>query len=165
MTGNQEKDFSSEPVTGIDPGQLETLNIDTIRILWSKTYNANGKPDWSHIYPYYHPQVVFQDSIQRIEGIEEFVALCERLTERCEMLRMDIHAIAQNANIVLMDWTMTMVFKKSPSTPIYGSTKLVLHEDGRIIEQRDYYDLWGDIFNGIPHFKKPYRKFMRKYFG
>jgi hypothetical protein len=40
-----------------------------------------------------------------------------------------------------------------------------LHEDGRIIGQRDYYDLWGDIFNGIPWFKKPYRKFMRKKFG
>ena len=38
----------------------------------------------------------------------------------------------------------------------------MLHEDGRIIEQRDYYDLWGDIFNGIPYFKRPYRRFMRK---
>jgi hypothetical protein len=34
-----------------------------------------------------------------------------------------------------------------------------------IIEQRDYYDLWGDIFNGIPRFGKLYRKFMFKHFG
>ncbi len=78
---------------------------------------------------------------------------------------MEIHTIAQTENVILMDWTMTMVFKKVPSTPIYGSTKLVLHEDGRIVEQRDYSDLWGDIFNGIPYFKKAYRKFMRRYFG
>ena len=58
---------------------------------------------------------------------------------------------------------MTMVFRKFPSTPMYGSTRLTLHEDGRIIEQRDYYDLWGDIFNGVPYFKKPYRAFMRKF--
>lgn len=144
---------------------LRILDANTVRELWGRTYNTDGKPDWSHIYPYYHPDIVFQDSIQRIEGIEEFIGLCERLTQRCEMLQMEIHSIAQDANIVLMDWTMTMVFKKSPSTPIYGSTKLVLHEDGRIIEQRDYYDLWGDIFNGIPYFKKTYRKFMRKSFG
>jgi hypothetical protein len=25
--------------------------------------------------------------------------------------------------------------------------------------------MWGDIFNGIPYFKKTYRKFMRKHFG
>ncbi len=142
-----------------------TLNIDTVKELWSKTYNTQGKPDWSHIYPYYHPDIVFQDSIQRIEGIAEFVALCERLTKRCEELRMDIHSIAQNGNVIFMNWTMTMVFRRSPSTPIYGTTRLVLHEDGRIIDQRDYYDLWGDIFNGIPYFKGPYRKFMHKFFG
>jgi limonene-1,2-epoxide hydrolase len=161
-----QKDSSNpSPVLSAETGQLKTLDIDTVRELWSKTYNMQGKPDWSHIYPYYHPDVVFQDSIQRIEGITEFVALCERLTNRCEKLQMEIHAMAQNANVIFMSWTMTMVFKKSPSTPIYGTTRLVLHPDGRIIEQRDYYDLWGDIFNNIPYFKGPYRKFMRRYFG
>ena len=151
--------------TASAPHALRKLDVATVRELWSKTYNAEGKPDWSHIFPYYHPRIVFQDSIQRVEGIREFVALCERLTKRCEKLQMEIHAIAQQDNVILMDWTMTMVFKKFPSTPIYGSTKLTLGEDGRIIEQRDYSDLWGDIFNGIPYFKKPYRKFMRRYFG
>jgi limonene-1,2-epoxide hydrolase len=141
------------------------LDTDTIRALWSKTYNTQGKPDWSHIYPYYHPDIVFQDSIQQIEGIDEFKALCERLTARCQELRMDIHAIARDGNTILMQWTMTMMFQKFPSTPVYGSTALTLHEDGRIVGQRDYYDLWGDIFNGIPWFKGPYRKFMRKKFG
>ena len=147
------------------PGKLKTLDINTIRELWSKTYNANGKPDWSHLFPYYHPDIVFQDSIGRIEGINEFISLCERLTERCESLEMQILSIAQNSNIILMDWIMTMSFNKYPSTPVYGSTKLILHPDGRIIYQRDYYDLWGDIFNGIPYFKKTYRRFMRKHFG
>jgi limonene-1,2-epoxide hydrolase len=148
-----------------EPAQLRKLDIGTVRELWSKTYNAYGKPDWSHLYPYYHPDVVFQDSIQRIQGIQEFKALCERLTERCESLQMEILSIAQDANVILFDWVMTMSFKKYPPTPVYGSTKLILHADGRIIAQRDYFDLWGDIFNGIPYFKKTYRKFMRKNFG
>jgi limonene-1,2-epoxide hydrolase len=141
------------------------LDLNTIRELWSKTYNSNGKPDWSHIYPYYHPDVIFQDSIQRIEGMKEFVALCERLTKRAGNLHMEILSIAQNSNIIFMDWIMTMTFNKYPSTPVYGSTKLTLGEDGRIIYQRDYFDMWGDIFNGIPYFKKTYRKFMRRHFG
>ena len=146
-------------------GLLPPLDIDTVREMWSRTYNSNGKPDWSHIYPYYHPDVVFEDSVQRIEGIGEFVALCERLAKRCESIQMEILSIAQGSNFILMDWIMTMSFNKYPSTPVYGSTKLTLHADGRIIHQRDYFDLWGDIFNGIPYFKKTYRKFMRKYFG
>jgi limonene-1,2-epoxide hydrolase len=48
---------------------------------------------------------------------------------------------------------------------VYGCTKLTLGEDNRIIHQRDYFDMWGDIFNGIPYFHKPYRKFLKKHFG
>jgi limonene-1,2-epoxide hydrolase len=147
-----------------DPERLP-LNIDTIRELWCKTYNREGKPDWSHIFPYYHRDIVFQDTIQRIEGIDNFIAMCQRLTKRTTQLKMEIIGIAQTDNVIMMDWVMTMIFKKYPSTPIYGATKLVLSEDDLIIEQRDYYDLWGDIFNNIPHFGKIYRRFLVKKFG
>ena len=144
---------------------LEVLTEESVLRLWSKTYNPNGKPDWSHIFPYYHPDIVFQDSIQKVEGLEDFLAMCNRLTRRCKSLEMQIYHIAKRDNIIMMDWKMTMSFRRSPSTPMYGSTRLTLHEDGRIIEQRDYYDLWGDIFNGIPGFRSLYRWFMARFFG
>lgn len=143
----------------------EKLTPEMLRELWGKTYNSDGKPDWSHIFPYYHDDIVFHDSIQRIEGKEDFIALCNRLTDRCEQLQMDILSTAQNENEIFFEWKMTMMFKKFPSTPMFGCTKLTFGEDNRIIMQRDYYDLWGDIFNGIPWFHRPYRKFMHKYFG
>lgn len=141
------------------------LDVETIKALWSKTYNTEGKPDWSHIFKYYHKDIVFQDTIQRIEGIEAFTAMCNRLTKRTNQLNMEIVSIAQNDNIIIFDWVMTMIFKKYPSTPIYGSTKLTISTDGFILEQRDYYDLWGDIFNNIPYFHKMYRRFLIKKFG
>jgi hypothetical protein len=60
---------------------------------------------------------------------------------------------------------MTMMFNKYPPTPLYGCSKLTFGPDHRIIHQRDYFDLWGDIFNGIPYFRGPYRRFLRKHFG
>lgn len=153
------------PAMNLASPSLLSLDNETIRELWSRSYNTQGKPDWSHIYPYYHPDIVFQDSIQRMEGLPAFIALCERLTKRCEELRMDIHAVARCDQVIFLQWTMTMVFRKSPSTPVYGSTVLGLHADGRIISQRDYYDLWGDIFNGIPGFRRLYRSFMGRFFG
>jgi predicted acyltransferase len=141
------------------------LNTETIKELWSKTYNTAGKPDWSHIFKYYHKDIVFQDSIQRIEGIDDFIAMCNRLAARSQQLRMKIVSIVQKDNVIMFDWIMTIMFKKYPDTPIYGSTKLILSEDGLIKEQRDYYDLWGDIFDNIPHFGKLYRGFMKKRFG
>ena len=147
------------------PALLLPLDVEIIKDLWSKTYNTLGKPDWSHLFPYYHPDIVFQDSIQRIEGIAEFARMCERLAQRCESLQMEIQSIAQDANFILMDWIMTMAFTKYPPTPLYGSTKLTLHEDGRIIAQRDYLDLWGAILDGIPLLHRRYRRFMHKVFG
>ena len=51
---------------------MTKLNPETVRAVWSRTYNTEGKPDWSHIFPYYHEHIIFQDSIQRVEGKEAF---------------------------------------------------------------------------------------------
>jgi len=169
FTGGRERSKTKrdnmDTPTKVDGQERLVLDKDTIRELWSKTYNREGRPDWSHIFPYYHRDIVFQDTIQRLEGIDNFIAMCNRLTKRTKQLKMEILATAQNDNVIMFDWIMTMMFKKYPNTPIYGTTKLVLSEDGLIREQRDYYDLWGDIFNNIPRFNKMYRRFVAKKFG
>jgi len=141
------------------------INQDTIVELWSKTYNTEGKPDWSHILPYYDDNIYFRDSIQGIHGIQEFKAMTERLAERSQDLKMQIVRAVQNENIIFLEWEMTISYKKNPSSVLYGTSRVTLNENGKIIEQRDYYDLWGDIFDNIPRFGKAYRKFMRKKFG
>ncbi len=144
---------------------LKPLNVDTIYSEWSKTYNKEGKPDWSHIFPYYHEDIRFHDSIQKINGLVPFKAMCARLTKRCRSLHMEILNVTQNENIIMFEWIMTMKFRIFPSTPMYESSRLTIHENGQIIEQRDYYDIWGDINNGIPIYRKFYRWFMRVFFG
>jgi len=144
---------------------IKTVTINTIKELWSKTYNTEGKPDWSHILPYYDNNIYFRDSIQEIHGIEEFTAMTERLAKRSKDLKMNIVNAVMEANLVFIEWEMTIQYKKNPSSVLYGTSRLTLNKEGKIIEQRDYYDLWGDIFDNIPRFGKAYRKFMRKKFG
>jgi limonene-1,2-epoxide hydrolase len=141
------------------------LTKDLVLELWSKTYNTEGKPDWSHILPYYDDNILFRDSIQQIRGIEEFTAMTERLTKRSKDLKMKIVNTAMVENIIFLEWEMTLSFKKYPSSILYGSSRLTLNTEGKIAEQRDYYDLWGDIFDNIPRFGKAYRRFMIKKFG
>ena len=144
---------------------LEPLTVERMRDLWSRTYNREGKPDWSHIFPYYHEDIIFEDSIQRIEGIAEFTAMCNRLSKRCEQLHVDILSIVMDTRQVFFQWKMVMKFKKWPSTPLHGCTVLTLGDDHRIIMQRDYFDLWGTILNGIPMLRRAYWNFMHRYFG
>jgi len=144
---------------------LRIDNIDVVKDLWSKTYNTEGKPDWSHILPYYDNNILFRDSIQEIRGMEEFKAMTERLTQRSKDLKMKIVNATKDGDIVFLEWEMTLSFKKYPNSVMYGASRLKLNAEGRIIEQRDYYDLWGDIFDNIPRFGKAYRRFMIKKFG
>ncbi|HNU23584.1 MAG TPA: nuclear transport factor 2 family protein [Mesotoga infera] len=140
-------------------------SADQIRELWSKTYNTEGKPDWSHILPYYDENIIFKDTIQEIRGLEEFKKMTERLAKRSKELKMAVLRVVMEDRTVFVEWEMTILFKKTRTSVIYGASRLSLNEGGKIIEQRDYYDLWGDIFDNIPAFRKPYRKFMRKHFG
>jgi limonene-1,2-epoxide hydrolase len=140
-------------------------SADQISELWSKTYNTEGKPDWSHILPYYDDNILFKDTIQEIRGIEEFKKMTERLAERSKELKMAVLRVIKEDKVVFVEWEMTILFKKTRTSVIYGASRLSISEEGKIIEQRDYYDLWGTIFDNIPSFRKPYRRFMRKHFG
>ncbi|MEJ5274033.1 MAG: nuclear transport factor 2 family protein [Spirochaetota bacterium] len=144
---------------------MERLNVELIKELWSKTYNTQGNPDWSHILPYYSENIVFKDSIQEIRGFEEFKEMTERLAKRSKNLKMNVKNVVMENNLIFLEWEMTIAFKKYPDSILYGATRLTLDEEGKIKEQRDYYDLWGDIFDNIPGFGKLYRKFMKKKFG
>jgi len=140
-------------------------NVDQIIELWSKTYNSEGKPDWSHILSYYDEDILFRDSIQELRGIDDFKSMTERLARRSKELKMRIVRAVMEQNMVFVEWEMTILFKKTRTSVLYGTSRLLLNEEGKIVEQRDYYDLWGDIFDNIPGFRRMYRRFMRKKFG
>ena len=86
------------------------LTKELVLDLWTKTYNTEGKPDWSHILPYYDNNIYFRDSIQEIRGIEEFTAMTERLTKRSKDLKMKIVNAVMEENIIFMEWEMTLKF-------------------------------------------------------
>jgi predicted SnoaL-like aldol condensation-catalyzing enzyme len=155
MNGSEEK-------TGTE---YSIRDAETVKELWSRTYNTDGKPDWSHILPYYDKDIIFRDSIQELHGLDEFVAMTERLTKRSKDLKMEIVNAVSQGNIYFIEWEMTIKFRKNPSSVLYGTSRLRVNEEGKITEQRDYYDLWGDIFDNIPRFGKAYRRFMKRKFG
>ena len=141
------------------------LTLDIVKELWTKTYNTKGKPDWSHILPYYDDEIYFRDSIQELKGMTAFKAMTERLTKRSRDLKMKLLKAVQHDSDIYIEWEMTISYKRYPSSVLHGASRLTINEKGKIVEQRDYYDLWGDIFDNIPRFGKAYRRFMKRKFG
>jgi ketosteroid isomerase-like protein len=133
--------------------------------LWTRVYNATGRPDWSHLLPYYADDIHFTDSVQEIHGIQPFSEMVERLTRRSSELRMAVLHSMMQGNVIFMEWEMTILFRNTRTSVVHGASRLTLNAEGKIAEQRDYYDLWGDIFDNVPVWNKLYRKFMRKVFG
>ena len=148
-----------------DISSFRIEDTETLGKLWTKTYDIAGKPDWSHILPYYDKDIFFRDSIQEIRGIDAFREMTERLTARSKDLKMKVVHVTKQENIYFVEWEMTISFKSRPSSVMYGASRLTINDEGKIFNQRDYYDLWGDIFDNIPRFGKAYRRFMIKKFG
>ncbi|SHN58725.1 nuclear transport factor 2 family protein [Fervidobacterium gondwanense] len=140
-------------------------SLEQLLQLWTKTYNSEGKPDWSHLLPYYDENIHFRDTVQEIHGIEEFKKMVERLTKRSQELHMNILNAVMDGNIIFVEWDMIINFRKTKTSVVHGASRLVIGGNGKIVDQRDYYDLWGDIFDNIPGFGKLYRKFMKRVFG
>lgn len=140
-------------------------NKEQLISLWTDIYNNTEHPDWSRMLLYYDDQITFRDTIQELHGKQAFTEMTQRLSERSKNLKMVIVRAAQLDDIYFLEWEMTLSFKKYPDSTLYGCSRVTVNEAGRIIEQRDYYDLWGDIFDNIPRFNKMYRRFVHKKFG
>ena len=50
-----------------DEQLLDPLTPDLLRELWSKTYNREGKPDWSYIFPYYDEAIVAAEAALKVD--------------------------------------------------------------------------------------------------
>ena len=97
----------------------------------------------------YSPDVTFEDPIQKVRGIEEFIALNHRLLDRMKKLVFSVESAVGNEQEIFLTWTMHCVPKLGPNVHVDGATHLRA-ENGRVIRHRDYWDL-GEMFsNAIP---------------
>jgi hypothetical protein len=109
---------------------------------------------------HYHPDVRFQDPIQQVQGRSAFIEMSERLVERCSELGAKVNDAAQTGDIIFLQWTMWLRFGPAPLSSIEGVTKLRLDAAGRVVEHRDYFDLWGDTLDSVPLVGGLYRRFV-----
>lgn len=120
------------------------LTLDTVKDLWTKTHNSQGKPDWSHILPYYDDEIYFRDSIQEIRGIAEFREMTERLTNRSKDLSMHLVRAQQNGNDLFIEWES-------------HSTRKVHHPGdgvGYLIQSPDWFVYFAGDTDRIPEMKE-----------
>ena len=144
--------------------EYKIKDLEQYLSLWKGIHASSDGPCWDHILPYYDKNIYFKDSVQEIKGIKDFTKMTEGLSRKSKNLEIVVHNSTMQDNLIFVEWELIISYKKFPKSSVFGVSRTTLKE-GKIIEQRDYFDLWGDIFDNIPFFSKVYRRFMRKRFG
>jgi limonene-1,2-epoxide hydrolase len=141
----------------------ERFTVDTAREMFSfrgKSTSGEGV-DTSIVRKHYHPDVRFRDAIQTVHGRDAVIEMLLRFPQRCKELRCTVHRAVQEGNVIFVEWTTEMVINdRIPTLADDGCTRLLLDEEGRVIDHRDYFDLWGDMIDAFPRVSKVYRKLV-----
>ena len=140
------------------------FTVDTAREMFSfrgKSDSGEGV-DVSIVRTYYHPDVRFRDAIQEVHGRDAVIEMLLRFPQRCEELSCEVHEAMQQGDVIFVEWTTRMRIRdRLPELANHGVTRLRLDEDGRVIDHRDFFDLWGDMIDAFPRVSKVYRSLVQ----
>ncbi len=140
------------------------LNLDAQAVhelfsLWDKKV-----PTVEELRQYFTDDLVFEDPLQRIEGLEEYWAMNERLLKQNTDLKIKMEESAQNGRHIMFTYSMSMSPSKKMSKMLHvtGMTYVRLSEEGKIEYHRDYWDFLGAMLSMFPRALRVYKRLVAK---
>ena len=124
------------------------MNTSQLRALFSKPYGAPAPSEqqWREAYS---EDVVFEDPTQKQKGLKAYLAAQEGLLSRCDDVLLKPLAIACDGHTAFVEWEMGLKIKGIEF--VYpGATRLLLNDEGKIVDHRDYFDFVGPTFGPVP---------------
>ena len=124
------------------------MDISQLRALFTKPYGAPAPTEqqWREAYS---EDVVFEDPTQKKKGLKAYLDAQEGLLRRCDDVLLKPLAIACDGNTAFVEWEMGLKIKGIEF--IYpGATRLLLNDEGKIVDHRDYFDFVGPTFEPVP---------------
>lgn len=113
----------------------------------------------------YVPDVVFEDPIQRIEGLAAFKKMNEGFATRLKELRFEVHGMVEGSDSLSVQWTMhfKLPLLSSPHT-LPGVSWLDLGPEGKCLCHTDYWDFMR-MSDEIAPVLRPMHDLIRKMLG
>lgn len=99
--------------------------------------------------PLYADDVAFEDPVQKVEGIEEFIGLNQRLVKRARELSFSVNRVVGDDNEFFITWHMRMRPKMGPLFELDGVSH-IRAEGGKVRDHHDYWDLAALFASAIP---------------
>lgn len=101
----------------------------------------------------YDEKMVFQDPLDRTEGLHEFKIYMEAMYQYVTDIKWTYHDEIIDGDTHVLVWTMTLTTKglnKGKPFTIDGVSHLTFGESDKIIYHRDYFDMGEYIYERVP---------------
>lgn len=125
--------------------------------------NREGPSALEPLSSLYHPDVYFEDPLQRLHGREAFLDGMRRLYRKLRGVEFHLRSVVTNAqgDEAHATWQMRFSPPLGPAVSIEGASHLRLR-DGQILYHRDYWDLLSSIAESSPTLALIYRALSRR---
>ncbi len=98
---------------------------------------------------HYAKDVSFEDPVQKVQGVEAFIALNRRLARRARELSFSVESVVGDDTEFFVTWHMRLRPKMGPLFEVDGVSHLRT-EGGKVRSHRDYWDLGALFASAIP---------------
>lgn len=120
----------------------------------------NGRAVLEECRAVYATDLRFEDPMQVTTNIDDFLETMGRLMDRARELSFEVHSQTEAADEIFLTWTMTFAPKLGPRSIVDGVSHLRARE-GRIVFQRDYWDLANLFASTVPGGQRILRTVLR----
>lgn len=120
-------------------------------------------PSVAELRAFYADDLVFQDPLQKIEGLAPFREMNVRLLNKLSEMKIEMLETAQTGPNIMFTFAMDLrPTKRAPMLRVEGMTHVRLNQEGKIELHRDYWDVANTLIELIPPLHRGYRWFAKK---
>jgi hypothetical protein len=109
----------------------------------------------------YDEHIQFQDPLQRVSGLAAYAELNRRFLARARKLDITVEDVAEQDGVLFASWRMHFAPRLGPEMTLEGVSHLRLRE-GRIVSQRDHFDIAGGVASAVPGLSSLYRAVLTR---
>ncbi|OJH41104.1 nuclear transport factor 2 family protein [Cystobacter ferrugineus] len=109
----------------------------------------------------YDEHIQFQDPLQRVSGLAAYAELNRRFLARARRIEISVEEMAEQEGRLFASWRMHFAPRLGPELTLEGVSHLRVRE-GRIVYQRDHFDVAGGVASAVPGLSALYRAVLTR---
>jgi ketosteroid isomerase-like protein len=110
----------------------------------------------------YDEDLQFRDPVQELRGRDAFAKMNRQFLGSVRSVEVSVRDLVEGEASFFMAWTMRVAGRIGPAVTVQGVTH-ARTRGGKIVEQRDYFDLAGSVLGALPGVSAAYRFVVKKF--